>query len=543
MFNEDKQSEPKNPLIYQEKNIYFPELIVNYYDCLDRFKCGLCRNICDDPRYQYCGCPTAFCKRCLDLYYDSNHNKCPKCKKETRELMPSDSFNELILDLNIKCKNSNCGWVGKIKYYKEHIREKCPKEFINCPNKGCIFKSRREEMPNHILKCNNIEYICNKCQLKIKKAEKNSHINVCPKEKIKCSKGCGEYIERENLILHEKRCPNSYIDCPYSFIGCQDKILKKEIEEKIIQDTSKHLSLAIEKIQNLSDEIKELKNEINILKNDNQDLKKLTDGIIELLKKNGFLGIKENNIFSEAININSSNDSSKSCLLLSKKRLLSLDENEKNSNCKDFFLFKDNKEKDDKEKEKANILDNNIKINENDCIYSFIGKTRDLFTIKNNIIETNHLAGDKHYFVFYNKKYDIPKTSNNKFSFRIKLLQNIDFLGIGICDKKSLEKNDYEYDIKKTNKKRNIGLYIININQLVWNSNNMCQCTKLNYKKLSKKDTFIDCKLSPSDCELEFMINNEFFFVLNDIRCVLSEYFSPCLIFLKNGSVETEFQY
>ena len=104
-------------------------------------------------------------------------------------------------------------------------------------------------------------------------------------------------------------------------------------------------------------------------------------------------------------------------------------------------------------------------------------------------------------------------------------------------------KNDYEYDIKKTNKKRNIGLYIININQLIWNSNNMCQCTKLNYKKLNKKGTFIDCKLSPSECELEFMINNEFFFVLNDIRCILSEYFSPCLIFLKNGSVETEFQY
>lgn len=29
-------------------------------------------------------------------------------------------------------------WARKLKELSEHIIEKSPKEFINCPNKGCI---------------------------------------------------------------------------------------------------------------------------------------------------------------------------------------------------------------------------------------------------------------------------------------------------------------------------------------------------------------------------------------------------------------------
>ena len=107
-----------------------------------------------------------------------------------------------------------------------------------------------------------------------------------------------------------------------------------------------------------------------------------------------------------------------------------------------------------------------------------------------------------------------------------------------------VEKNNYELEmVKKNVKKRNQGTYTINANRVVWNCNNMKQCIKLNYNSLNKKDTIIQCTLSPSTCELEFMLNNEFFIILNDVRCFISESFSPCLIFLKNTSIETTFMY
>ena len=544
-FNSMDSFQQNKNLISQEKNIFIPSLIISH-DFIDRYICGLCKNICDEPRFQYCSCPTPFCKRCLDLYYDSNQNKCPKCKKVTRELIPGEAFNESILDLKIKCRNSSCPWTGKLRDYKEHIKEKCPKEFINCPNKGCIFKSRREEMKNHIEKCNNMEYICNKCQSKAKMIDKSSHINVCPKELVKCSKGCDQYVERGFILQHEMKCPNSYIDCPYYFIGCKDKLIKNEIEKRLIEDTSKHLSLAIELIQNLSEEIKDLKTEVNILKNDNNDLKKVIDEIKEVIKKNYFLEIKQNNILDKETNINDENGFSKSCQLLSKKRQLSIDNIENNlfdKSNKNFFLLNVNKENDDKDTDKKNKIEDNPKNFDSNFIFSPSEKTKELFTIKDNIIGTECLTGEKHYFVFFNKKYDIPKTSTIKYSFQIKLLQRTEFLGIGICDKKMVERNNYEFEAKKFTKKSNGGLYAIYTNQVVWNCNNSSQCIKLNYKKMNKKDTFIDCTLSPCECELEFMVNNEFFFVLNNVRCFLSDYFSPCLVFLKNTSIEVHFNY
>ena len=145
--NESKMSNlSKRYLSFRSKNIYNSELFINNNDYIKRFKCGLCENICKNPRYQYCGCESPYCKECLDFYYDVFHHRCPKCQKETKELLPNSTFNDSILNLNMKCKNFtlNCTWNGKFKDYEEHLTKFCPKEIINCPNKGCLIKLKRE---------------------------------------------------------------------------------------------------------------------------------------------------------------------------------------------------------------------------------------------------------------------------------------------------------------------------------------------------------------------------------------------------------------
>ena len=563
------------------KNIYLPKLFVNNNDFIERYVCGLCENICENPRYQYCGCEQIYCKKCLDFYYETFHHMCPKCQKETNELIPNENVNQSILKLKMKCCNyvNDCKWVGQLKNYNEHITKNCPKEIVNCPNKGCIIKIKREEMPGHLSICEYKEIICDKCNIKIPLKDKNLHKNFCTKEKIECPRKCGALIERENISKHFSECPFTYIDCPFKFLGCNDTFISKEKEERLIKDTSKHLSLAIDKIKYLEKELNELKkiaSQLSILEKDRIDLKTEINELKQIIKNNNYqqnnLIIKkeeENNDIKNENDIDNNNESIKisSCLLSKKRKLAFYKSEEKSSDksFKDFSLFSNNNEEveqkknninqnnninnnnnnniNDKDK-KNNALNNATDNGEKEQIYDLLENTNHLFAIRDNIIEGTNLEGEKHLFVFFNDKYDIPKTSDKKYSFKVKLLEKCEWFAAGVCDRKMVEKNNYELEmVKKNVKKRNQGTYTINANRVVWNCNNMKQCIKLNYNSLNKKDTIIQCTLSPSTCELEFMLNNEFFIILNDVRCFISESFSPCLIFLKNTSIETTFMY
>ena len=170
----------------------------------------------------------------------------------------------------MKCKNhtANCIWQGSCKDYVEHVNKKCPKEIINCPFKGCIIKLKREEMPEHMKKCEYFEIVCEKCKLKINKNDKDDHKKECLKEKITCPQGCGEMIERGDYNLHKQKCIYSFIDCPYSIVGCSDKFQMKEKNIQLNKDMDKHLNLVKIRISNLENIIKGLKEENQILKNE-----------------------------------------------------------------------------------------------------------------------------------------------------------------------------------------------------------------------------------------------------------------------------------
>lgn len=55
----------------------------------------------------------------------------------------------------MKCCNYflGCNWVGQLKDYKDHINKNCPKEIVNCQNKGCMKKTKREKIQEHLTYC------------------------------------------------------------------------------------------------------------------------------------------------------------------------------------------------------------------------------------------------------------------------------------------------------------------------------------------------------------------------------------------------------
>ena len=355
------------------KNIYQPELFQNNLEHIERFICGICECICDNPRYQYCGCNKPFCQKCLSFYYNYDHHRCPECKKETKELIPKETFNESILNLNMVCKNrvDFCTWTGKFKDYKEHLTNYCPKEYINCPNKNCVVKLLREQMPEHLSKCEFVENVCDKCQMKYTSKNKEEHKNVCPKEIIKCQKGCEAFMERKDIKKHKDNCPNEIIECPYKDLGCDDKFMRKDIKSRRDNDKEKHLYLAIDIVRELKKENSELKKEIGITKWLTEEINNLKEIInnnfinnnneFNLLNKSQDSFEKEEKNKSEYkrnkkedkyldVDLNSNPFSNSISFLSKKRKKLFFDENEndhnfeikRKNNGKEFSLFESN---------------------------------------------------------------------------------------------------------------------------------------------------------------------------------------------------------
>ena len=528
---------PKNKFPqYPINNIYKPELFLDQ-NYIQIFLCGICEYVCDDPVVQTCGCEQIYCRKCLQLYYKDYQRKCPECGKTNSEPIQVTSSNVAIKLKKMKCKNYKlkCTWQGQCGDYKCHLTKNCPKEIINCPNNNCKVKSRRDEMDSHVIICEYRDYICENCNLIMPFKDLSDHKEICPKEKIYCPLNCGTLIERQDINLHKKKCINSIIDCPYSFLGCNHKLIKKDKNKLLNKYMSIHLELAVKKVkemEELKQKIQQYKKEIKELKcyKEKYTLKKHYNKIKNKSEEN--ISNKQNN--NEILDIESKNKRHESYTIFnSDNDVIDKSHNNISSGLKKscYIDLYDEESYSGQFKEEKNI-------------YELFYKIKDLFIINNNIIESKFHMSKKQYYVFFNQKFDIPKISPKKYIIEFKLLKDTQWLGLGLCDKKVVKYNNYEFFPSKTRdgKRPNIGTYFISTNKMAWNCNNKNQ-SKIFIQAINKKDTIIECILSPKECELEFKCNNNSIVKFNNVRCFKSDYFSPCLIFLHHSKVETLFKY
>ena len=528
-----EEKEPERKVNYfPNQNIFCPELFLENLELISRFKCGLCERICENPTFQSCGCDQVYCEKCLNIYYEIYHHQCPKCQNETKQLMPSDNYIETLMNLKLKCHNYkyNCNWVGFYKEYKTHIEKDCPKEIINCPFRGCVVKLLRENMSNHKEKCENRDYFCRDCLHKMQFFEKRVHKNYCPKAKILCPQGCGELIEREDIPEHKNECINSEMFCPFKVFGCRDKFKRSMRDERLIKDTNKHLNLTAKIVVELKNQIKKMEKTIEELQKNNINNINNNDKINNIDKQN-IIHIHENK--------NNKKDNDIKFLEKKRETIDSISDNIFPQNNFNFSIFDD----DIINKNKNNTILNNQILND-DYIYDVPNDSNDLFIINKDIIETKYLNGKKHHFIFFNKKYDIPKDSPQKYSFTVNLLKSCNWLEIGICDKKIIEENNYQYDLEKNNNGvRNRGIYSINVNQVIWNCNDNKQCIKIKCEPLSKIGSTIMCTVAPQENNLDFILNTSSFQSLTNVKCFKSNNFSPFLVLLNNCKIQTIFNY
>ena len=534
--NNDENEPPKHPRHFPIKNIYEFQLFINNIDYINRFKCGLCENICYEPRYQYCKCDQVYCQSCLNCYYDCYHHQCPKCQKVTKELIPSDNYFESLNNLKMICHNyrNQCPWNGIYRDYKNHIEKECPKEIINCPNKDCVVKLLREEMDKHLPKCDYREFFCRDCLEKFPYCDKKVHKNFCRRALVQCPQKCGEFFERENYSEHKRVCKNSDIHCPYKVFGCKDKFQRNQTNERLTKDVSKHLDLTVKMVLDLQKKVNRMEKIIEDMKNKNENKDEKNQIINQIDNNNQNIIGREESIHNKINNLQEDNKNSND--FLQKKRLINDDmkEDMMAPNSANFSIF----DYDRKDLEHCQI--NNIIGKEGDNhMYEIPIIYQNLFNVTDNIIEARCLDEKKHYFIFFNKKYDIPANGIKKYSFTIKLLTKCDFIEMGICDKKTIELNNFEFDNKNNN-----AIYSVASNHKVWNYNEIKECIKLNYSKpLSKIGTTILFTVVPQEKMMEILFNNEQYYPLTKIKCIYNDCFSPFLLFLKNCKVQTIFNY
>ena len=514
------------------KSLFIPELFSDQ-NSIQKYLCGLCENVCDDPvKLGWCKCGRLFCRNCLDFYINNKKKECPLCnKKKNGEIIEAKNENIFIKSQKMRCINykENCPWEGPCDKYKEHIEILCHEEIQNCPNKihGCVLKFKRKNILEHLGKCEYVYITCDKCGNQFPEKESNSHKYNCEQEKVYCPYNCGNLIIRKELETHKATCDFCVIKCPYNVLGCNDEFKKKDEKEKLDEERDKHMNLLKERILFLESKFTKY----------NQLIKNLEEEIQSLKQNNN------NNVIN---NINVNNN-----IISSEKE----EQIESQTNDNSFYLLKSTKKKSSYNNiDKENIVENNdnniLPLEEKEQIYNLIDSTKQLFNIENNTIEAIHLTGKKHYYVFFDEKFDIPRQGEGEYKIRFKLLSDINWLGFGLCDRKIVELNKYEFDPSniKNEKRKNNGTYYVNTNKMAWNCNNNHQCKSLKFAGdnfMHKKYSYFEFCFKPIDCELEIKLNNDKkpFVTLTDVRCLKGKCLSPCIIFLRNCKVETTFYY
>lgn len=116
------------------------------------------------------------------------------------------------------------------------------------------------------------------------------------------------------------------------------------------------------------------------------------------------------------------------------------------------------------------------------------------FKIKGDIIGSDCLEGNKHYFVFINDDRKIRKSDEGVFSIKFEIMEYSGWLSFGLCDKKIVEQNKYKFVGKFSNN----GYFFIATNNVVWHCLDMKQRKKIqcpkSIKQIGALHNIVECR-------------------------------------------------
>ena len=242
------------------------------YEFLDdpmpqKFLCIICMKVLKDARLTEC-CGQNFCDSCLTHWLSTRKRKktCPHCQQDhVVHILNKERIRE-VNELRIRCTHhkAGCGWVGELAALKRHIESEngCGYVEVTCPyankysRKSCD-KTRRKDLKTHMIECKYRPYKCEHCDHQdtyqaitdgikpislLFSYDCRSHYDKCPEYPLPCPNKCGtENIKRKDMDGHRKSCPLERLDCPFKDAGCNEKIVRKDMDRHMERNTQQHI--------------------------------------------------------------------------------------------------------------------------------------------------------------------------------------------------------------------------------------------------------------------------------------------------------------
>ena len=165
----------------------------------------------------------------------------------------------------MKCRNVDreCKWEGTVGTLEAHVAT-CDFTLLPCTNE-CkneddeISHYTRNILHVHLMKdCPNRDHTCDNCGEKGTYAHITKvHDNTCEKKVITCpNEDCTEIFQRQSIPHHLNMCGYSEIPCKYQNLGCDVKIMRKDMPAHE-EDDKLHLRMALDEITTMKQQREE----------------------------------------------------------------------------------------------------------------------------------------------------------------------------------------------------------------------------------------------------------------------------------------------
>ena len=214
----------------------------------DDLLCKSCRHVARQPHLTSC-CGEHYCHTCIAAILQDK-KPCPSCKEDTFTIFMNKRDHRRILGLRVCCTNKDhgCQWTGKVEHLDTHLDVNsgdCQYVDIECPEK-CGQQVQKHQLASHIANdCPKRDFTCMHCGFKATyEVVSEQHWPECQNYPVPCPNRCQiGAVERNTLEDHLKMCSLQVVDCDFSYAGCNEKLLREDMEKHIEENTQKHLAL------------------------------------------------------------------------------------------------------------------------------------------------------------------------------------------------------------------------------------------------------------------------------------------------------------
>uniref|UniRef100_A0A1X7SM54 RING-type domain-containing protein n=1 Tax=Amphimedon queenslandica TaxID=400682 RepID=A0A1X7SM54_AMPQE len=242
-------------------------------------KCPVCLGILTDPHLVTC-CGHNFCGSCIERVKASN-GSCPMCNNQNYQVAVNKERLRIINELEVYCSNKEkgCEWKGELKNMSTHLKKKkrrgeCQYEEVKCQYTNCRERMQRRYLNDHEdSECPQRPFQCPYCT-------KEGTFFSITKDHYIHPVTHSEYLStmpQSSLTAHvSHQCPLEPVDCAFSWAGCNDKPLRKDVH--VHTADTKHMTLLAVACGQLKKENEQLKEETT------KEIANIKEKIVELKK-------------------------------------------------------------------------------------------------------------------------------------------------------------------------------------------------------------------------------------------------------------------